>query len=556
MKGITQLYSNMSPSVIKLICARILNSNDSIRGIAKTARVSASTVNRFKRRLDELNIKDYQEIAELPPGLLYEKLYQLCDNKQIRNQNFNKAMPDFDALVSQMIEKKQTSIKECYQEYHAETIAQGKEPISLQYFSARVKRARDKAQESDPDYYYAQQYPYGLYAQLDFTGDQYELNTYNGKVRCWIMVVAFPASYYMQAQFVTSQSTSESCRVLGNVFRRIGNRHPSIITVDNAKCWVNRNNIHQGAVINRNFELYLQEIGICAEAAPPYKPQRKSCAEHSVWRVQELMKGIKINFSSNQRTIAEHNRVLMDKIDDAINKGPFRKSKEITRYYLFNKYELASLTEAKKIPDYMGDPDSMVVPRSYLVKVNGHEYSVPYLYIGKRVEIYTTNDYIIIKYEGKEIARHIREDSEGRSIKECHKPQEHQNIDKNNNLYKTTNDILRISTALNEGVYRFCLSKIKHDQNESVSENNTIRTCRAVINAYKRSPVKEVFAEACISVLTLPANRWNSYEVNKMYEEVLKEFSQKCSFSKQTEIFRTSTEDGEAYLRTIDEEKE
>ena len=74
--------------------------------------------------------------------------------------------------------------------------------------------------------------------------------------------------------------------------------------------------------------------------------------------------------------------------------------------------------------------------------------------------------------------------------------------------------------------------------------------------SYKRSPVKEVFAEACISVLTLPANRWNSYEVNKMYEEVLKEFSQKCSFSKQTEIFRTSTEDDEAYLRTIDEENE
>ncbi|WP_406030764.1 Mu transposase domain-containing protein [Succinivibrio sp.] len=45
----------------------------------------------------------------------------------------------------------------------------------------------------------------------------------------------------------------------------------------------------------------------------------------------------------------------------------------------------------------MGEPISVVVPGSYMVTVQAHQYSVPYLYIKKRVDIYLTNDLVIIK---------------------------------------------------------------------------------------------------------------------------------------------------------------
>ncbi len=553
MSDKTLFRTNLSPSCIKSVCARLLNTNDSNRAIAKQVKISATTVDRLCRKLKSLNIKSFAEIASLSPSELIEKFYSTSTTPKVTKLSENKLIPNFNELATRMIEFKSDSIKSMYKEYLEEASKAGKDALSLTYFSARVKQEKDSIEANEPEFYFSQNYPYGLYAELDFTGDQYELFTYNGRARCWIMVVCFPASYYMQAQFVTAQSTAESCRVLGEVFRRIGNRYPSIIKVDNAKCWSTKHQYGKEAVINRNFENYLQEMGICAEAAPPYTPQRKSCAEHSVNRVQQLMKIIKSTFSKNQRTIAEHNKFLMQKVDEVINQGTFRRSQTITREYLFKTHEYPALTVARKIPYYMGEPLSVVVPGSYMVTVNNHEYSVPYLYIGKRVEIYTVNDYVLIKHEGKEIACHLRKDGIGQSVKNEHRPQEHQEIVRRNSLYKTTDDVLRISSGLDEGLYQFCKNRITRDKNKGEQEKITILACRAVINAYKKSISKQLFSEACVSLLQQPPEKWNFYELNKVFAEVLKEYSNKKSVEHQLEIFRTSAEDDEAHLRSLEQ---
>lgn len=546
----TTFRTNLSPSCIKSVCARLLNTNDSNRAIAKQVKISATTVDRLCKKLKKLNIKSYAEISELSPSELIEKFYAVPTTPKVTKLSENKLIPDFNELATKMIEFKSDSIKAMYSEYQDEAKKAGKEPLSLTYFSARVKQEKTVIEAKAPEFYFSQNYPYGLYAELDFTGDQYELFTYNGRVQCWIMVVCFPASYYMQAQFVTAQSTAESCRVLGEVFRKIGNRYPSIIKVDNAKCWSTKHQYGKEAVINRNFENYLQEMGICAEAAPPYSPQRKSCAEHSVNRVQLLMKTIRSMFSKNQRTLAEHNKLLMQKVDELINRGTFRRSQEITREYLFRTYEYPALTVARKIPSYISDALSMVVPNSYMITVNEHEYSVPYLYISKRVDIYTLNDYVIVKYEGKEIARHLRTDGIGQSVKNEHRPEMHQEIVRKNNLYKTTEDILRISSSLDPGLYLFCKNRINYDKSKGEPDDKIIKACRAVINAYKRSPSKTLFSEACQSILQQEPSRWNYYVLNDVFNEVLKEYTNKKSVEHQLEIFRTSDKDDEAYLRT------
>lgn len=550
----TTFRTNLSPSCIKSVCARLLNTNESNRAIAKQVKISATTVDRLCRKIKRLNIKSYAEIATLSPSELIEKFYSAPTPPKVTKLTENKLLPDFNELATKMIEFKSDSIKAMYNEYLDEAKKVGKEALSLTYFSARVKQEKDSIEAKEPEFYFSQNYPYGLYAELDFTGDQYELFTYNGRVRCWIMVVCFPASYYLQAQFVTAQSTAESCRVLGEVFRKIGNRYPCIIKVDNAKCWSTKHQYGKEAIINRNFENYLQEMGICAEAAPPYSPQRKSCAEHSVNRVQQLMKTIKTTFSKNQRTIAEHNKLLMQKIDELINQGTFRRSQKITRDYLFKTHEYPALTVARKIPYYVGDAISVVVPNSYMVTVNNHEYSVPYLYIGKRVEIYTVNDYVLVKYEGKEIACHLRIDGIGQSVKNEHRPQVHQEIVRKNSLYKSTDDVLRVSSGLDEGLYLFCKNRISRDKNKGEQETITISACRSVINAYKKSISKPLFSEACVSILQQDPSKWNYYELKKVFAEVLKEYSNKKSIEHQLEIFRTSEKDDEAYLRSLEQD--
>ena len=54
----------------------------------------------------------------------------------------------------------------------------------------------------------------------------------------------------------------------------LGNRHPCIIVIDNALCWVMKHRRHAEAIINPSFANHMQGLGICVEAAPPYAPKR------------------------------------------------------------------------------------------------------------------------------------------------------------------------------------------------------------------------------------------------------------------------------------------
>ena len=75
MPNKSSFHSNLSPSCIKAVCARLLNTNDSNRSIAKQVRISATTVDRLCKKLKSLNIKDYSEIASLSPSELLGKFY-------------------------------------------------------------------------------------------------------------------------------------------------------------------------------------------------------------------------------------------------------------------------------------------------------------------------------------------------------------------------------------------------------------------------------------------------------------------------------------------------
>jgi len=544
--------SYLSAAKLKVICANILSSSFSSRHIAKITRVSPTSVERIRKKIKELKINDPMTFNHMSPQELYNTLYPLAPRKTVRSDSESKNLPDFYEIVEKIHENKQT-IKDSYKDYLYDSQLKQLTPLSLSYYSARVNEIEKKLKGSEPEYYYAQFFPYGVYAQLDFSGDKYELLTYNGRVSCWIMAICFPASYYVYAEFVTAQSTAESCRVIGNACRYIENRHPSVLVVDNARCWVNRHNGAE-AVINENFAYYIQQLGMCAEACPVRHPQAKSAVESSIGLIERRLEAKRNEFSNNQRTISEHNKVLTGLVNSLINQAPFRKSSEKTREYLFKTHELPLLTVASKIPQYQGDGISMIVPQSYQIQINEHYYSVPYLYIGKRVDVYTSNDYIIVKYEGKEICRHLRTDGEGRTVVDSHKPEAHQNIDRKNRIYNSTDDVIEISKSLDDGLYRYCISKIKFDKNNNRSEKITIRSCIAVINGFKRSAYKFLYSEACLSVLNMSTNFWNIYSIQDLYKQLEDQYQHDQQYEHQTEIFRPQDDDS-AYIRTTENDE-
>ena len=252
-------------------------------------------------------------------------------------------------------------------------------------------------------------HPYGEEIQVDFTGDTYMVQTFNGKIKCWIMVLSFPASYYTYGGIVTSQSTAETCRVIGDAVKYFGNIFPDLLYCDNASAMVTS---HKGTsiVFNKNFKYFMTGLGVAVNAAPPRCPQHKSCVEESV-KLVEIRVGKNeqfINGLTDVKTISDHSIVLQNYIECEINKKEFKKDALKTREFLFNTYEKPKLKHIHHIPEYIDDIRYMCVPASYHLSINEHWYSVPYQYIKSYVDVFVTNDLITIKYKGAVIAEHCR----------------------------------------------------------------------------------------------------------------------------------------------------
>ena len=90
------------------------------------------------------------------------------------------------------------------------------------------------------------------------------------------MVLSFPASYYTYGSFVTSQSTAETCRVIGEAVKYFGNLAPDLLYCDNAAAMVTSRHKGTSIVFNKNFLHFMTGLGVAVDAAPPRCPQHKS----------------------------------------------------------------------------------------------------------------------------------------------------------------------------------------------------------------------------------------------------------------------------------------
>ena len=159
-----------------------------------------------------------------------------------------------------------------------------------------------------------------------------------------------------------------------------------------------------------------------------------------------------------------------------------------------------------------------------------------YVYIRKYVDVYLLNDYVIIKHEGRIIARHIRaeESDSGSRITTLmeHMPPEHKSIKVSESYLISPDDIL-----------------------------HSISCCKSVINFYEKNLHKNLISEACEEVLRQQPGKWCIREIKNLYYDKLNneketEKNQKtssriniadCSEAYIRNTFITEQEDGQKY---------
>ena len=471
-------------------------------------------------------------LMKLPNELLDARFYAESHLMAVRADTVSdgKYYPDFAAIAALAVVEKRRPISQVYRDYQEECRRQNASELSQAHFYKRISQEIEKINAENQDYYFIQDFNYGDYVEIDFTGDRYRLETNNGTVDCWVMVFAFPASYYAYATFVSAQSTIESCRAIRDMVTYLDHRMPAILKCDNYKGAITS---HKGTSIfyNVNFQNFMRQLGMIIDPAPVRKPQRKSCVEHTVGLLESRIGGDG-GFRSELRktkTFSEHCDFLQQLVEKLINKAPFRKSADKTREFLFNTYERPRLKRADVIPSYEEVLEHIQVPPSYHINVGNHLYSVPHTCIRSCVEVHLTNDHVIVYRGGIEIARHLRKDGKpgekGRTTDPRHCPPAHQEIMRNNERFSTPEAVLKIAGELDSaagGLVRFCRKKIEQQLGDpTLAIHNTLASCAAVIRLYESSPYPDLVSRACDEVLSRqPARMWNKAAVEQQYRKI------------------------------------
>ena len=249
---------------------------------------------------------------------------------------------------------------------------------------------------------------------------------------------------------------------------------PNILVPDNLKAAVTSHK--KGIVVlNNSYADMGSHYGVAIEPARPYKPQDKSKVELGVKAIQRLI----------LMKLREYTFFSVDELNDKIalllkgyNHKVIRRLGK-SRSELFEILDKPMLHPLRANRYIFKEFKTATVGIDYHVELKGSGYSVPFKYVGKRVEIIYTHTSLTITYEGEIIANHPRlthayEDS---TLKE-HMPTEHQY------QHEKWNPRRILSWASSIGVYTTALMEaIMQSKSHQV---RAYRSCIAILSFSKR----------------------------------------------------------------------
>ena len=237
---------------------------------------------------------------------------------------------------------------------------------------------------------------------IDYSGLTMPIvNQRTGEIsKAQIFVSVLGASGYTFVHASPSQSTKDfiMSHVLAlNFYGGV----PNILVPDNLKAAVIS---HKKGVVklNESYADMGRHYGVAIEPARPYKPQDKSKVELGVKAIQRwiLMRLRHHTFFS----VDELNQQINLLIDGYNNKVIRRLGKSRTE--LFEQLDKPSLHPLRANNYIYKEFKTATVGVDYHVELDGSGYSVPYIHLGKKVELSYSTTSVAIAFEGEIIAHH------------------------------------------------------------------------------------------------------------------------------------------------------
>lgn len=237
---------------------------------------------------------------------------------------------------------------------------------------------------------------------VDFSGVTMPIaNAITGEIhKAQIFVSVLGASGYTFVHAVMSQSTEDFIECHNEAFSFYGGI-PNQLVPDNLKAAVIS---HKRGVVklNESYADMGRHYGVAIVPARPYKPQDKSKAELGVKGIQRwiLMKLRHQTFFD----INELNEAIADLLDAYNNKVIRRLGKSRTE--LFEEIDRTSLHPLRSASYIYRQYKKATIGIDYHIELDGNGYSVPYTYLGKKVDVWSSINAVTISYQGEVIATH------------------------------------------------------------------------------------------------------------------------------------------------------
>jgi hypothetical protein len=178
---------------------------------------------------------------------------------------------------------------------------------------------------------------------------------------------------------------------------------PSILVPDNCKTAANRATIYL-TEINETYWEFATYYQTAIVPARVRKPQDKAAVESAVLLIERNI----LAPLRDERffSIAELNRAIRERID-SINKAPFQK-REGCRWSVFENEEQEHLKDLPSTRFEIAQYKVAKVSVDYHIQIDTMRYSVPYKYIGEKLDVRTTSKEITISKAGSTVASHLR----------------------------------------------------------------------------------------------------------------------------------------------------
>lgn len=315
-----------------------------------------------------------------------------------RAQKQGRLMPDYEYVYNELA-KPNVTLTLLWGEYCAKCEAAGAIPYQHTQFNekyhayAASKKATLRINRKP-----------GELMEVDWAGSTLAVtDSVTGEsITAYIFVACLPCSMYSYAEATPDMKISCWVQAHIHAYNYFGGV-TRILTPDNAKVAVIKNTRTE-TVLNRSYQEMAEHYGTAIVPARPVSPKDKASVEGTVgvlstWIIASLRNEKFFSFR-------ELNEAIRIKLDE-FNSRPFQKRKGC-RLSAFMEEEKAFLMPLPTTPYETAVWSSETIQPDYLVTVGNSRYSVPYEYIGRKVDVRATEKCVEIFYHNQRIASHVR----------------------------------------------------------------------------------------------------------------------------------------------------